>query len=138
MPDTSIEQHTDAIDAIEDFIKYASKDGMMVRLNNEQYVYNHEDSHLHYKGEPLPMGVAVRVLAQFAQMRLAELGHRIMDLHHEGNYRWTGQFLCERFDTQREMTVTTDSHDYSSALASLFMHTEVLHELFKEMMPPKD
>ena len=135
MPETIIQQHTDAIAAIEDFMGYAADDGMMARLSNEGYTYNLDTFHLNYKTFPLPMGVAVRVLAQFAQMRLAELGHRIMDLRHEGNYRWTGQLLRDRFDTPREMTVTTDSHDYSSALASLILHTRILRELFDEMMP---
>jgi len=138
MPDTSLEQHTAAIAAIEDFMGYASRDGMIVRLTNEQYVYNFEDFRLHYKGEPLPFGVAVRVLAQFAQTRLAELGHRIMDLRHEGNYRWTGQLLRERFDTPREMTTTTPPNDYSSALASLVMHTAILRELLEQVIPSKN
>jgi len=43
MPNTSIEQHTAAIAAIEAFMGYAADDGMMVRLRNEEYFYNFED-----------------------------------------------------------------------------------------------
>jgi len=138
MPNTSIQADLIAVAAIEDFMGYASRDGMIVRLTNEQYVYNFKDFHLHYKGQPLPMGVAVRILAQFAQTRLQELGHRIMDLHHEGNFRWTGQLKRERFDTPREMTATTPPNDYSSALASLVMHTAILRELLEQVIPSKN
>jgi len=129
MIEASTGQYTIEIAAIEEFLGFASKDGMAVRLGNENYEYDFKDMNLLYNGKPLPVGVAIRVLAQFATKRLDELARRITDLRHEGNYRWTGQLMRERFDTKEEMSFTTPPCDHSDALALLVMTTRALKKL---------